>query len=212
MEEKVIIESQNYDAKKVSAKIFGAGVGVFILFNLYYFVTIYHDYKMWHPYYSPAKHVVETINFYFSESYYIWPFIPLGCFCLFAIYFYLWSKSFKLTVTDKRVYGNAAFGQRVDLPLDSISEVGVKIFKGIEVTTASGGIKFALIKNRDECFECISKLLIERQNKTINVVAQSVEKQPVNSANELKELKELLDAGIITQEEFDAKKKQVLGI
>ena len=29
---------------------------------------------------------------------------------------------------------------------------------------------------------------------------------------ELKELKELLDAGIITQEEFDAKKKELLGL
>ena len=32
------------------------------------------------------------------------------------------------------------------------------------------------------------------------------------SAQELKELKELLDSGIITQEEFDAKKKQLLGL
>ena len=28
----------------------------------------------------------------------------------------------------------------------------------------------------------------------------------------IKEIKELLDAGIITQEEFDAKKKQLLGL
>ena len=30
--------------------------------------------------------------------------------------------------------------------------------------------------------------------------------------DELKKLKELLDMGIITQEEFDAKKKQLLGL
>ena len=29
---------------------------------------------------------------------------------------------------------------------------------------------------------------------------------------QLKQLKELLDSGIITQEEFDAKKKQILGL
>ncbi len=34
----------------------------------------------------------------------------------------------------------------------------------------------------------------------------------VSSADELKKFKELLDAGIITQEEFDAKKKQILGL
>ena len=34
----------------------------------------------------------------------------------------------------------------------------------------------------------------------------------ISSADELKKFKELLDMGIITQEEFDAKKKQLLGL
>ena len=33
-----------------------------------------------------------------------------------------------------------------------------------------------------------------------------------STADELKKFKELLDSGIITQEEFDAKKKQLLGL
>ena len=41
---------------------------------------------------------------------------------------------------------------------------------------------------------------------TINVTAQQ------SNADELKKYKELLDNGIITQEEFDAKKKQILGL
>ena len=36
--------------------------------------------------------------------------------------------------------------------------------------------------------------------------------QEVSSADELKKFKDLLDNGIITQEEFDAKKKQLLGL
>lgn len=36
--------------------------------------------------------------------------------------------------------------------------------------------------------------------------------QSVSTADELKKFKELLDIGIITQEEFDAKKKQLLGL
>ena len=35
---------------------------------------------------------------------------------------------------------------------------------------------------------------------------------PLSSADELKKYKELLDMGVITQEEFDAKKKQLLGL
>ena len=34
----------------------------------------------------------------------------------------------------------------------------------------------------------------------------------VSAADEIRKLKELLDLGIISQEEFDAKKKQLLGI
>lgn len=37
-------------------------------------------------------------------------------------------------------------------------------------------------------------------------------KESLSSADELKKFKELLDSGIITQEEFDAKKKQLLGL
>ena len=36
--------------------------------------------------------------------------------------------------------------------------------------------------------------------------------QTASSADELKKFKELLDSGVITQEEFDAKKKQLLGL
>ena len=36
-------------------------------------------------------------------------------------------------------------------------------------------------------------------------------RQAISNAEELKKYKELLDAGVITQEEFDAKKKQLLG-
>ncbi|MGI6030792.1 MAG: SHOCT domain-containing protein [Eubacteriales bacterium] len=36
--------------------------------------------------------------------------------------------------------------------------------------------------------------------------------QTISSADELKKFKELLDSGVITQEEFEAKKKQLLGL
>ena len=45
-------------------------------------------------------------------------------------------------------------------------------------------------------------------SKNINTIPQE---QP-QTADELKKYKELLDSGIITQEEFDAKKKQLLGL
>ena len=65
-----------------------------------------------------------------------------------------------------------------------------------------------MLKNRDELHEEISKLLIGRQEKSA-VIKQET---PQSTANELKKYKALLDSGTITQAEFDAKKKQLLGL
>ena len=121
-----------------------------------------------------------------------------------------WSKV-QITVTDKRVYGFDAMGKRVDLPLDSITAVGTSIFSSLAVTTASGAIKFAMLKNRDELHEAISKLLVERQGRpaATTTIQQEI---PQSNADELKKYKDLLDSGVISQAEFDAKKKQLLGL
>ena len=155
------------------------------------------------------------------ESPYVWYthpnfFIGLGGILLaaiFAIPYWAFSKV-EITVTDKRVYGKAAFGRRVDLPIDSISAVAiVGIFNAISVATASGTIKFQMMKNYDELHAKISSLLVARQDiKKKNTTEQTIISTPLSNAEELKKYKDLLDAGIITQEEFDAKKKQLLGL
>ena len=48
------------------------------------------------------------------------------------------------------------------------------------------------------------------QNKTANTALTPL--QETSSADEIKKYKELLDTGVITQEEFDSKKKQLLGL
>ena len=117
----------------------------------------------------------------------------------------------ELVITDNRVYGKATFGKRVDLPLDSVSAVGTSILWGVDVGTSSGRIHFKLIKNKDEIHSMLSKLLIERQHKeSQNTVVENI--ISASNADELKKFKELLDSGVITQEEFDAKKKQLLGL
>lgn len=133
-------------------------------------------------------------------------------FAVIAGLFYAWSSKTAITVTDKRVYGKAAFGKRVDLPFDMISAVGIGMFKSIAVTTSTGAIKFAMMANND-IHTAISKLLLERQN-TSKKSSETIVKQEIqqSSAEELKKYKELLDSGVISQEEFDAKKKQLLGL
>lgn len=52
---------------------------------------------------------------------------------------------------------------------------------------------------------------IEQTRRKIKAGATTVASQ-LSAADELKKFKELLDMGVITQEEFDAKKKQLLGL
>lgn len=49
-------------------------------------------------------------------------------------------------------------------------------------------------------------------SKTASAQAIKKEKDMYDIADEIRELKDLLDDGLITEKEFDAKKKQLLGI
>lgn len=129
-----------------------------------------------------------------------------------AVLLLLYIGNCEIVVTDARVYGKAAFGKRVDLPMDSVSAVGTTaMFNGIAVATSSGKISFLGLKNVGEVHKAVSDLLIKRQAKPIasNIIKQEI---PQSNADELKKYKDLLDSGIISQEEFDAKKKQLLGL
>ena len=73
------------------------------------------------------------------------------------------------------------------------------------------------IVDYDRCPKCGSRSLREltkeefqQEMKAAN--AQQTETTANSAADELKKFKELLDMGVINQEEFDAKKKQLLGL
>ena len=71
-------------------------------------------------------------------------------------------------------------------------------------------ISLGYVKNEDaeEAYNYIMKRFREfKEEKN-----KQHENSSISSADELKKYKELLDTGIITQEEFDAKKKQLLGL
>ena len=129
---------------------------------------------------------------------------------IIGLVFYISISKCKMTVTDKRIYGTAGWGKRVDLPLDSVSSVGTSMLGGIAVGTSSGRISFVAMKKRDEIHSMLSKLIVERQNNTNTSSANN--SNTMSSAEEIKKYKDLLDSGIITQEEFDTKKKQLLGL
>lgn len=146
-----------------------------------------------------------------GEETYIVAAIITASFWLICLLIHWGMKEVEITVTSKRVYGRAAFGRRIDLPIDSVSAVGLSWPKGISIATSSGRISFSMIENRDEIHKCISNLLMDRQNKQPNTTTIRQE-LPQSNADEIRKYKQLLDDGVITQEEFDAKKKQLLGL
>lgn len=71
------------------------------------------------------------------------------------------------------------------------------------------------ILDLSKCPECYSKALTDLEPITMDEykkIKQEENKPILSSADEIKKYKDLLDSGVITQEEFDEKKKQLLGL
>lgn len=142
-------------------------------------------------------------DYFGAKIYAFFAFLP---FLILDVMTYYYLYAVDIVVTNMRVYGKATFGRRVELPLDSISAVGLSFWSGIDVGTSSGKIHFKNISNNNEVLTEISKLINNRQSKTKEA------ENNVSIPEELKKYKELLDSGVITQEEFEAKKKQLLNL
>ena len=70
----------------------------------------------------------------------------------------------------------------------------------------------ARIVDYNRCPQCHSTDLTDATEEEIHQAANGNSNSSVSAADEIKKYKELLDSGIISQEEFDAKKKQLLGL
>ena len=218
MEEKIIIQSKNKSASLIRNIIWAFGVVIGVIL----FISETMSWKSYVEYVfrgetSEVVREMSLLPFMFSEhanSGTLWYLlIPIAVAVVIGLVVYFAMHKIELTVTDKRVYGIAAFDKRVELPIDSVSAVGTGLFKSIAIATSSGKIAFAGIQNRNEVHKALSDLLIERQNKSAAVSATTIKQEiPQSNADELKKYKELLDSGVISQEEFDAKKKQLLGL
>jgi len=196
MNERVIIEA-SFKKNTLAATLLYAAlgfIGVGLVMNLVLDSWIL-DYGFYNLFVSPE--IPGT-----------WVMLP-GWLLLITYFVFKWMMdSCSLTITDKKVSGRAGFKKQVDLPLSQISAVGLGWASSIAIGTSSGKLTFWHIANRDEVYKTLSDLL----SNTNKVKAVRVEPAAISNADELKKYKDLLDAGIITQEEFDAKKKQLLGL
>lgn len=241
MEEKTLIQSDQYNAKIIIIAFIILGILLplnFFITNLDekldWIDTHMNDYYITYEEHQEAGscgklygngglcHACKFVNEHPSKFLYALDFvidsrkdemfITAVSISAFGVVIYLWLRSYELTVTNKRVLGRVLWVKRVDLPIDSVSAIStINLLKAVSVSTSSGRISFLFLKNANEIYEVINDLIITRQkqNKQMN---ESKSADTKGSADELKKYKELLDSGVISQEEFDAKKKQLLGL
>lgn len=124
--------------------------------------------------------------------------------CIWGIYECYSKKNQRLTVTNLRVHGKIGH-KDINLPLDMISHIDLS-GNTLVITTASGAIKCACCTNAQAVYSAISELLKERASSKSSFGGGA------SVPEELMEYKKLLDNGVITQEEFEAKKKKLLGL
>lgn len=128
----------------------------------------------------------------------------------------------ELNIKEDRIYGSSGLAlikKKIDIPFKSINNIAIletkadklKSGKTIEVLYGDKKAKFSYIHNADDLKKYINECVSEFKNKKEETVQTTVI-QNDSDADELKKFKDLLDSGAITQEEFDAKKKQILGL
>ncbi len=115
------------------------------------------------------------------------------------------------------------------IPINSLTSVQLKapgaVLGGFLQFSIAGGIErkgagsIDAVKDensfliRKETYETAKKIKEYLDDKIANKNSGGTTVvQQTSAADELKKFKELLDSGVITQEEFDAKKKQLLGL
>lgn len=111
-------------------------------------------------------------------------------------------------------YGKRLTGYDLEFyPYNTISsiETGKKML-GHYLTFFASGNKVHMKWIQDSDFTNFVTFVRGKIGKKENATAAAQIQQPVDTAEELRKFKSLLDEGIITEEEFNAKKKQLLGI
>lgn len=216
MEEKILIKSRmNQNVrnflKYAPIVCFGIAAFISILLAIPQNKTVYSYY-----FGSYEIRIVGWAHIFHFDSDYIMYFIwfVLASLCLITSIvlgiIYLANKNCELQITETSVKGKTLFGKEVVLPLYMVSAYSTrKWLSVVSIATASGITKFSLIENYQEIGNVLSQLINQRQKNTQTDSTPSSKSEPMD---DLVKLKSLLDSGIITQEEFDAKKKQLLGL
>ena len=128
-------------------------------------------------------------------------------------------KTFKnsgIVVTEQKIVASYGLKSQISLPINSIGSVTLNSnFLGEIGFNCSGKVyRIAYIENRKEIFDVVNTLISEKTIVKSSCSTSSTSQQSENTdvEQELKKFKSLLDNNLITQDEYEAKKKQILNL
>lgn len=99
--------------------------------------------------------------------------------------------------------------KNVVIPYDRISSIKKSSYRGVEIKTPGTKVKISMLKNQVEIINKITDS-INTLKRVAVVSASSPVEQFSENTTKILQFKSLLDAGVITQEEFERKKKDLL--
>lgn len=121
----------------------------------------------------------------------------------------------QIYVTDKRIIAHKIEGifknEKVEIPLSSISSINTTV-KGLgaSIEILASNNKASVEKLHIHIAQELKKLIDSLLHSTPTQTAST--ETPTDVADQIKKLADLRDAGILTEDEFNAKKQQLLGI
>ena len=123
---------------------------------------------------------------------------------------YFTARNNEITLTNYKITGTYNRRLSLNIPIDSVSSVSKGWMGSLCITCAGNKYNIYYVSNRDIFCSKLNELLNTRTQQALKGVS-TVDNQ-YSIYDEIAKLKQLLDNRIITQEEFDAKKKQLLGL
>lgn len=200
------------------------------------FVAGLYEYRK--PFLSVVFNFYEFFFKFFFKYLYGYIFILAVIVCVAALIVRKLTDGCEISVTPENVFGRTANGSRVNIPLDQISGMRYISFNGIAIDTNGFTRTFYCVKNRAELLNALAGYMggtvwrpelrpaggtsypasVPVQNEYVRpaAVEQQMNAGPAadsfSTIEQLKKCKKLLDAGAISQEEFEAMKKQILGM
>lgn len=114
-----------------------------------------------------------------------------------------------ITLTNYKIMGVYNRHLSLNIPIDSVSSVSKGGMGSLCITCAGNKYNIFYVSNRDLFCSKLNELLNTRTQQALKGV-HTINQQ--SNYDEIEKLKQLLDNGIITNEEFEAKKKQLLNL